>query len=76
VLIPAAIENVITGENAPNIKTKMVLKLTNEPTTPEADKILYERKIFVILDFLANAGRVTVSYFEWVQNINRLLLAS
>ena len=67
-LIPAALEGVITEKNVGQIKTKMILELANGPTTPEADKILNERKIPVIPDFLANAGGVTVSYFEQVQN--------
>jgi len=70
VLIPAALENQITGKNANNIKAKIVLELANGPTTPEADEILYKKGILDIPDFLANAGGVTVSYFEWVQNIN------
>ncbi|MDP8011943.1 MAG: Glu/Leu/Phe/Val dehydrogenase [Thermoplasmata archaeon] len=70
VLIPAAIENQITGNNADKIKAKIVLELANGPTTPEADVILYKKGILDIPDFLANAGGVTVSYFEWVQNIN------
>lgn len=70
VLIPAALENVITRDNAGNIKAKVVVELANGPTTPEADEILHKKGIFVIPDFLANAGGVTVSYFEWVQNIN------
>jgi glutamate dehydrogenase (NAD(P)+) len=68
VLFPSALENVITGQNAGNIKAKIVAELANGPTTPEADKILYENEIYVIPDFLCNAGGVTVSYFEQVQN--------
>ena len=68
ILIPAAIENVITRENAPKIKAKIVAELANGPTTPEADDILYENGIHVIPDILCNAGGVTVSYFEMVQN--------
>ncbi len=70
VLAPSAIEEVITKKNADNIKAKIVAELANGPTTPEADEILYEKGILVIPDFLCNAGGVTVSYFEWVQNIN------
>lgn len=68
VLFPAALENVITEENAGRIKCKISCELANGPTTPEADEILYENNVFVIPDFLANAGGVTVSYFEQVQN--------
>ncbi len=68
VLIPAALENVITRDNANQIKAKIVLELANGPTTPEADEILESKNVFVIPDFLANAGGVTVSYFEQVQN--------
>lgn len=68
ILIPAALENVITGKNAPNIKAKIVAELANGPTTPEADEILYKNGVHVIPDFLCNAGGVTVSYFEMVQN--------
>ncbi len=70
VLAPAAIENVITGENADKVKAKLVAEVANGPVTPEADKILFEKGVFQIPDFLCNAGGVTVSYFEWVQNIN------
>ncbi len=68
VLFPSALENVITAENAPRIKARIVAELANGPTTPEADLILHERGIFVIPDFLCNAGGVTVSYFEQVQD--------
>ncbi|MEM3554607.1 MAG: Glu/Leu/Phe/Val dehydrogenase [Candidatus Micrarchaeaceae archaeon] len=69
ILIPAAIENQITGSNADKIKAKLVLELANGPVTPEADKILYERGILDLPDFLVNSGGVIGSYFEWVQNI-------
>ena len=68
VLLPAALENVITTKNAANIKAKIVCEGANGPTTPGADAILDEKGVFVIPDILANAGGVTVSYFEWVQN--------
>jgi len=68
ILIPAAIENVITDKNAPNIKAKIIAELANGPTTPEADDILFCNGVHVIPDFLCNAGGVTVSYFEMVQN--------
>jgi glutamate dehydrogenase len=70
VLVPAALENAITKENANKIKAKCVFEMANGPTTPEADEILAKRKIDVIPDVLANAGGVTVSYFEWVQNLS------
>lgn len=70
VLAPAAIEEVITKENADKIKAKIVAEVANGPVTPEADDILKEKGILQIPDFLCNAGGVTVSYFEWVQNIN------
>ena len=69
VLIPAAIESVITGKNAGSIKAKIIAEAANGPTTPEADEILFKNKKYLIPDFLCNAGGVTVSYFEWVQNI-------
>ncbi|MBW6518300.1 MAG: Glu/Leu/Phe/Val dehydrogenase [ANME-2 cluster archaeon] len=68
ILIPAALENVITDANAGNLKAKIMCELANGPTTPEADDILYKNNVHVIPDFLANAGGVTVSYFEMVQN--------
>ena len=68
VLIPAAIESVITSTNAGSIKASIVAELANGPTTPNADKILYDQGVYLIPDFLCNAGGVTVSYFEMVQN--------
>ncbi len=68
ILIPSALDDVITKENAGLLKAKIVLELANGPTTIEADKILYDREILVLPDILANAGGVTVSYFEWMQN--------
>ena len=68
VLIPAAIENQITGSNAGKIRAKIVLELANGPITPEADSILFEKGILDLPDFLVNSGGVIVSYFEWVQN--------
>lgn len=72
VLIPAALENQITEDNADNIKSKIVAEGANGPTTPEADKILFEKKVFLVPDILANAGGVVVSYFEWVQSLQQL----
>ena len=71
ILIPAAIEGVITGDNADAIKTKMIVEAANGPITPVADRILQDRGIPIVPDILANAGGVTVSYFEWVQNIQQ-----
>jgi glutamate dehydrogenase/leucine dehydrogenase len=69
ILAPSALENVLTGENASNIRAKAVIELANGPTAAEAENILIERGIAVAPDILANAGGVTVSYFEWVQNL-------
>jgi glutamate dehydrogenase (NAD(P)+) len=71
ILIPAALESQITQRNAANIRATIVAEAANGPTTPPADRILFERKVFVIPDILCNAGGVTVSYFEWVQDLNR-----
>ena len=71
-LIPAALENVITEKNAPLIKTKILVEGANGPTTPAADDILVDKGVFIVPDVLANAGGVTVSYFEWVQDFSSL----
>ena len=71
ILIPAAYENQITVQNAANVKARIVAEAANGPTTPEADKILAGKGVFMIPDILCNAGGVTVSYFEWVQDLNR-----
>jgi glutamate dehydrogenase (NAD(P)+) len=70
ILIPAALEQQITAENAHQIQARMVIEGANGPTTPEADDILHERSILVVPDVIANAGGVTVSYFEWVQDFS------
>jgi glutamate dehydrogenase (NAD(P)+) len=71
VLVPAALENQITRENAPRVKARIVAEAANGPTTPDADEILSAAGVFLIPDILCNAGGVTVSYFEWVQDFNR-----
>jgi len=71
ILCPSALENVITGKNASRVKAKIVAELANGPTAPEADEELYHNGVFVIPDFLCNAGGVTASYFEWVQCLSR-----
>jgi glutamate dehydrogenase (NAD(P)+) len=68
VLVPAALENQITMDNAPDVRARIVAEGANGPTTPEAHHHLHQRGIFVIPDILANAGGVTTSYFEWVQD--------
>ncbi len=70
VLVPAALENQITGKNANDIKAKIVLELANGPTNPKADDILHKKGVLILPDILANAGGVTVSYFEWYQNMH------
>jgi glutamate dehydrogenase (NAD(P)+) len=73
ILVPAAMENQITEQNASRVKSKVIVEGANGPTTPEADEILNEKGIFLVPDILANAGGVTVSYFEWVQNLQELI---
>jgi glutamate dehydrogenase (NAD(P)+) len=69
ILIPAALENQITAENAPRIHARIIAEGANGPVTPAADQILFEKNVFLIPDVLCNAGGVTVSYFEWVQDL-------
>ncbi|MEO5918735.1 MAG: Glu/Leu/Phe/Val dehydrogenase [Candidatus Limnocylindrales bacterium] len=71
ILIPAALENQITKDVAPHVKARLIAEAANGPTTPEADRILWKNSKFMIPDILCNAGGVTVSYFEWVQDLNR-----
>jgi len=72
ILVPAAVEEVLTRDNASHVRTKLIVEGANGPTTPEADRILGEKGVFLVPDILANAGGVTVSYFEWVQGLQRL----
>ncbi|HYM90065.1 MAG TPA: glutamate dehydrogenase, partial [bacterium] len=69
ILVPSALEGQITGKNAPRVKARIIVEGANGPTTPEADRILRDQKVLVVPDILANAGGVTVSYFEWVQDL-------
>lgn len=74
-LVPAALENQLTAKNAPRVKARLIVEAANGPTTPDADHILNDRGIMVVPDILANAGGVTVSYFEWVQDLQRFFWA-
>ena len=71
VLVPAALENQVTAKNALRVKAHLIIEAANGPTTPEADRILNDRGVMIVPDILANAGGVTVSYFEWVQDLQR-----
>ena len=71
VLIPAALGHVLTADNANEVRARLIVEAANAPTTPQADEIFEKRGIMVVPDILANAGGVTVSYFEWTQNIQQ-----
>ena len=75
ILIPAAVENQLTRHNATHVKARLIIEAANGPTTPEADVILNDRGVTIVPDILANAGGVTVSYFEWVQDLQRFFWA-
>jgi glutamate dehydrogenase (NAD(P)+) len=75
ILVPAALENQITAKNASRIKARLIVEAANGPTTPEGDHILIDRGVMIVPDILANAGGVTVSYFEWVQDLQRFFWA-
>jgi glutamate dehydrogenase (NAD(P)+) len=75
VLVPAALENQLTAKNASRIQARLIIEAANGPTTPDADRILNDRGIMIVPDILANAGGVTVSYFEWVQDLQRFFWA-